>query len=66
MFRANYPVDNPSDYWKISQYLVFLETLDNLVGDISKRVVSNEECYFAEGGRGGILSKPCKSSKHNT
>ena len=39
---ANYPVDNPSDYWKISLYLVFLETLDNLVDDISKRVVSIE------------------------
>jgi len=20
MYRANYPVDNPSDYWKISLY----------------------------------------------
>jgi hypothetical protein len=39
---ANYSVDNPSDYWKISLYLVFLETLDNLVDDISKRVVSIE------------------------
>jgi hypothetical protein len=56
MYRAIYPVDNPSDYWKISLYLVFF---DHLVEEISKRVVSKEE-------RGGILSKPCKTSKHNT
>ena len=62
MYRANYPVYNPSDYWKISLYLVFLETLDHLVEEISKRVVSNEKSFFW----GGILSKPCKSSKHNT
>ena len=62
MFRENYPVNNPSDYWKISLYLVFLETLDHLVEEISKRVVSNEKRFFW----GGILSKPCKSSKHNT
>ena len=49
MFRANYPVDNPSDYWKISLYLVFL---DPLVEEISKRVVSNEERF--EGGGGGV------------
>ena len=44
MFRANYPVDNPSDYWKISLYLVFL---DPLVEEISKRVVRNEERFLA-------------------
>ena len=43
MYRANYPVDNPSDYWKISTYIVFL---DHLVEEISKRVVSNEERFF--------------------
>jgi len=43
MYRANYPVDNPSDYWKISIFLVFL---DYLVEEISKRVVSNEERFF--------------------
>ena len=43
MYRANYPVDNPSDYWKISIYIVFL---DHLVEEISKRVVSNEERFF--------------------
>ena len=37
MFRANYPVDNPSDYWKISLYFVFLETLDHLVEDVLER-----------------------------
>jgi len=57
MYRANYPVDNPSDYWKISIYIVFL---DHLVEEISKRLVSNEERFFS------ILSKPCKSSKPNT
>jgi hypothetical protein len=44
MYRAIYPVDNPSDYWKISLYLVFF---DHLVEEISKRVVSKEE-------RGGV------------
>jgi hypothetical protein len=43
MYRANYPVDNPSDYWKISTYIVFL---DHLVEEISKRVVSNEESFL--------------------
>ena len=43
MYRLNYPVDNPSDYWKISIYLVFL---DHLVEEISKQVVSNEGCFF--------------------
>ena len=47
MFRANYPVDNPSDYWKISLYLVFL---DPLVEEISKRVVSNEERFGGDKG----------------
>jgi hypothetical protein len=48
MYRANYPVYNPSDYWKISIYLVFL---DHLVEEISKRVVSNEERFFHVFGR---------------
>ena len=43
MYRVNYPVDNSSDYWKISLYLAFL---DHLVEQISKRVVSNEEHFF--------------------
>jgi len=64
MYRTNYHVDNTSDYWKISLHLVFLETLDHVVEEISKRVISNEERF----GGGGILSKPCKSSEpeHNT
>ena len=62
MFRANYHVDNPFDNWKISLYLVFLETLDHLVEEISKQLANNEERFFW----GGILSKPCKSTKHNT
>ena len=67
MFRANYSVDNPSDFWKISLYLVFLETVDHLVEEISKRVANNEEAFFVWFFLGGdILSKPCKSSKHNT
>ena len=43
MFRTNYPVDNPSDYWKISLYLLFL---DHLMEEISERVVSNEGHLF--------------------
>jgi hypothetical protein len=27
MYRANYPVDNPADYWNISLCLVFLDHL---------------------------------------
>jgi hypothetical protein len=45
---ANYPVYNPSDYWKISIYLVFL---DHLVEEISKRAESNEERFFRVFGR---------------
>ena len=48
MYRAIYPVDNPSDYWKISLYLVLF---DHLVEEISKRVVSKEE---RGGGGGGV------------
>jgi len=44
MYRTNYPVDNTSDYWKISLYLVFL---DHLVEEISKRVVSNVELFLS-------------------
>ena len=57
MFRENYPVNNPSDYWKISLYLVILD----LVEVISKGVLSNEERVLFY-----ILSKPCKSSNTNT
>ena len=55
MYRANYPVDNPSDYWNISIYIDHLEE-----EEMSKRVVSNEKHFFY------ILSKLCKSSKPNT
>jgi hypothetical protein len=64
MFRVNSPVDNPCV--RLLENIPipdFLETLDHLVEEISKRVASNEERFFL--GR-GILSKPCKSSKHNT
>jgi hypothetical protein len=43
MYNANYSLDNPSDYWKLSLYLVFL---DHLVEEISKRVLSNEKRFF--------------------
>jgi hypothetical protein len=43
MYRANYSVDNPSDYWKISLYLVFL---CHLVDEISKLVISNERHWL--------------------
>ena len=49
MFRANYHVDNPFDNWKISLYLVFLETLDHLVEEISKQLANNEERFFGGG-----------------
>ena len=57
MYRANYPVDKPSDYWNISLCLVFL---DHLVEEISKRIASDEERFIC------ILSKHCKSSKLNS
>jgi len=41
--RANYPVEYPSDYWRISLCLVFL---GHLAEEISKRVISNEGCFF--------------------
>jgi len=37
------PVDNPSDHWRISLYLL---VLDHLMEEISKRVVSNEARYL--------------------
>ena len=43
MYIANYPVDNPSDYWKISLCLVFF---DYFVEEISKGVVINKERFF--------------------
>jgi hypothetical protein len=50
MFKENYLVDNwTSDYWKVSIYLVFFETLEHLVEERPKRVVSNEE-RFCFGG----------------
>jgi hypothetical protein len=45
MYRANYLVDNPFDYWKISIYM-YIVFLDHLVEEISKRVLSNEEHFF--------------------
>jgi hypothetical protein len=41
---TNYCIDNPSDYWRISLHIAFLE-------EISKLIVSNEESFFC------ILSK---------
>jgi hypothetical protein len=39
MFKENYLVDNwTSDYWKVSIYLVFFETLEHLVEERPKRV----------------------------
>ena len=43
MYRATYPVDNPSDYCKITLYFVFL---DHLVKEISNLIVSNEKRFF--------------------
>ena len=46
MYKANYLVDNPFDYWKISIYM-YIVFLDHLVEEISKRVVSNDERFLA-------------------
>ena len=35
----NHPINDPSEYWRVSFYLVFL---DNLVTEISIRVIKNE------------------------
>jgi hypothetical protein len=37
--RENHPLNNPSDYWRVSLYLVFLDHL-------SSRVTKNEERYL--------------------
>jgi hypothetical protein len=57
MYIANYPVDNPSDYWKISPCLVFLYPL---VEEISKGVVINEErgFFYGVGGRRASYNNP--------
>ena len=60
MFRANYPVDNPSDYWKIPLYTLssWPETLDHLVEEISKRVVSKEDRFGVGVGDGAYNLNP--------
>ncbi|CAG2233166.1 unnamed protein product [Mytilus edulis] len=42
--RANHPIIEPSDYWRVSLYYVFL---DHLVAEITKRLISNEERFLA-------------------
>ncbi|XP_063416002.1 zinc finger MYM-type protein 1-like [Mytilus trossulus] len=42
--RANHPILEPSDYWRVSLYYVFL---DHLVVEITKRLISNEERFLA-------------------
>ena len=42
--RANHPIDNPSAYWRISLYFVFL---DHLVAEITNRLLSNKERFLA-------------------
>ena len=65
MFRANYPVDNPSDYWKISLVPYLLGNLGSFSGRDFKAISKQRGAGFFGGG-GDILYKPCKSSKHNT
>jgi hypothetical protein len=36
MYRTDYPVDNPPEYWKISRLNLCLVFLDHLVEEISK------------------------------
>ena len=40
---TNYCIENPSDYWRISLHVAFL---DHLVEEMSKLIVSNEEPFF--------------------
>jgi hypothetical protein len=54
MFRVNYPVDNPCvQLLENIPIPDFLETLDDLVEEISKRVASNEERFFF--GKGHLI-----------
>ncbi|VDI46911.1 Hypothetical predicted protein, partial [Mytilus galloprovincialis] len=39
MHRQNHPINDPSEYWRVSLYLVFL---DHLVTEITSRVIKNE------------------------
>ncbi len=43
--RANYPVDSPSDYWRVALYYPFS---GHLVEEIDMRLLKNEERYSAE------------------
>jgi hypothetical protein len=36
--RVNYPVDNPSDYWRISLFLVFLDHLAEAISKSSSKL----------------------------
>jgi hypothetical protein len=56
MYIANYPVDNPSGYWKMSLCLVFF---DYFVEEISNGVVINKERFFLWcGGKGLSYNNP--------
>ncbi|MES9906785.1 MAG: DUF4371 domain-containing protein [Sedimenticola sp.] len=43
--RANHPGDNPSDYWRVSMYLPFL---DHLLQEMDDRLLKNEPRFTAE------------------
>lgn len=43
--RLNHPIHDPSEYWRVSLYLMFL---DHLVTEISTRVIKNEGRFTAE------------------
>ncbi|VDI61579.1 Hypothetical predicted protein [Mytilus galloprovincialis] len=45
MHRQNHPINDPSEYWRVSLYLVFL---DHLVTEITSRVIKNEGRFSAE------------------
>lgn len=41
--KTEHPWNDPSDYWRVSLHLVFL---DHLVNEISSRVTKNEEIFL--------------------
>jgi hypothetical protein len=55
-----YPVDNTSDYWRLSLYV------NCLLGLFRGRTIISSSKQQGAVFLGGSLSKQCKSSRHNT
>ncbi|CAG2229547.1 unnamed protein product [Mytilus edulis] len=45
MHRANHPVQDPQEYWKVSLYYIFL---DHLVQELESRLIQSEDRFLAE------------------